>query len=126
MLKNNRGFAHLGALVVAFLVLFFIGYFAKQQVAIYNERKTYREAEAQITQLIDAAAKLASSTKETRKYCSYSSAKYSKGSLGCEIRGSVEYGVIGKNVVVLGLPFLCTGTSPRAFSDALSTCLYGS
>jgi hypothetical protein len=34
--------------------------------------------------------------------------------------------VIGKNVVVLGLPFLCTGTSPRAFSDALSTCLYGS
>lgn len=37
-----------------------------------------------------------------------------------------NFGVIGKNVVVLGLPFLCTGTSPRAFSDALSTCLYGS
>jgi hypothetical protein len=91
MLNNARGFAHIGALVVGFLVLCFVGYFAKQQIAIYNERKTYREAEVQITQFTNAAAKLAPSTKEIRKYCSYSSAKYSRGTLGCTIIGSVEY-----------------------------------
>jgi hypothetical protein len=91
MLNNARGFAHIGALVVGFLVVCFVGYFAKQQIAIYNERKTYREAEVQITQFTNAAAKLAPSTKEIRKYCSYSSAKYSKGTLGCVVDGSIVY-----------------------------------
>jgi hypothetical protein len=91
MLNNARGFAHIGALVVGFLVVCFVGYFAKQQIAIYNERKTYREAEVQITQFTNAAAKLAPSTKEIRKYCSYSSAKYSRGTLGCAIDSSVKY-----------------------------------
>ena len=91
MLNNARGFAHIGALVVGFLVVCFVGYFAKQQVAIYNERKTYREAEVQITQFTNAAAKLAPSTKEIRKYCSYSSAKYSRGARSCNVVVDLEY-----------------------------------
>ena len=125
MLNNARGFAHIGALVVGFLVLCFVGYFAKQQIAIYNERKTYREAEVQITQFTNAAAKLAPSTKEIRKYCSYSSAKYSKGTLGCEIRGSVEYGNLSERqlAAISSLRSSTQGTNWRFMRDNTSSLL---
>ena len=51
----------------------------------------YQNAEKQITQFVDEAAQLAPSTKEVRKYCSYSSEKFSRGSLGCTIKGTIQY-----------------------------------
>ncbi len=61
------------------------------QLPIHKERTMYQNAEKQITQFVDEAAQLAPSTKEVRKYCSYSSEKFSRGSLGCTIRGRLLY-----------------------------------
>ncbi len=63
----------------------------KHQRAISQEKKAYSAAEADITAFVDEAAKLATSTKEITKQCRYASAKYSKGSLGCNISGKVKY-----------------------------------
>jgi uncharacterized protein HemX len=65
--------------------------FLSYQIPIYREKRVYREAEKQITQFVDEAAKLAPSTKEIRKYCSYSSEKYGKGSLGCTVGAEVHF-----------------------------------
>ncbi len=51
----------------------------------------YNEAEAQIASFVDKAAQLAPSTKEVRKYCSRSSAKFDDGFLSCTIEGLVQY-----------------------------------
>jgi len=73
------------------------GLFGFKQVQIYQERNVYRSAEKQITTFVDEGAKLAPSTKEVRKYCSYSSAKFSKGYLGCSIDGQVSYNTASGN-----------------------------
>ncbi len=64
------------------------------QLPIHKERTMYQNAEKQITQFVDEAAQLAPSTKEVRKYCRYSSEKFSRGSLGCTVDGEVVYGVL--------------------------------
>jgi hypothetical protein len=78
-------------LAIVALALLAAGFFGFKQAQIYQERNVYRSAEKQITAFVDEAAKLAPSTKEVRKYCSYSSAKFSKGYLGCSIDGQVSY-----------------------------------
>lgn len=93
--RHQHGFAiHYliwGLCVIAGIIL--IGFYVKYQIAVINEEKMYKEAEMQIDIFISDAKKLGPSTSSTQKYCSYSSAKYSKGHLGCSVRGEVEFGV---------------------------------
>ncbi|QQS20186.1 hypothetical protein IPL85_01905 [Candidatus Saccharibacteria bacterium] len=65
--------------------------FGVNQALIYKEKTMYKNAEKQIATFVDEAAKLAPSTKETRKYCRYSSAKFSNGSLSCTMSTTIKY-----------------------------------
>ncbi len=84
-------------LAIASLVLLAAGFFGFKQAQIYQERSIYRSAEKQITTFVDEAAKLAPSTKEVRKYCSYSSEKFSRGSLGCTVEETLHYDVLSED-----------------------------
>lgn len=75
----------IAAALVMIVAIFFIG----QQIRIYSERTMYRQAEKQINQFIQEAAKLASSKTKVSNYCSYTSEKFSKGGLGCSVSSSV-------------------------------------
>ncbi|MBP9668104.1 hypothetical protein KBD87_04890 [Candidatus Saccharibacteria bacterium] len=91
--NNQYGFAVTHTLLVSGVIIgvVLIAAFVSQQAAISKQKKIYDEAEQQITAFVNEAAKLAPSTKEIKKYCSYSSAKFEKGSLSCTIRGTVTY-----------------------------------
>lgn len=91
--RHQHGFAiHYliwGLCVIAGIIL--IGFYVKYQIAVINEEKMYKEAETQIDKFISDAKKLGPSTSSTKKYCSYTSAKFSKGQLGCSVNGEVEF-----------------------------------
>lgn len=99
--KRNTSYAkkfqkwqkNLGPAQSSFLILVIIvaALFAARQVQVFKERTTYRTAENQITTLVDSASRLAPNSKEMRKYCSYSSEKFSKGTLGCVVMGIVTF-----------------------------------
>ena len=90
---NQSGFSiiHLAVLLVVLGLIVWLWNAAKQQAAANVERKNYAAAEAQIKQFIDEASKLAPSKKETRKYCSRTSAKFEAGALGCSIDAEIKY-----------------------------------
>lgn len=67
------------------------GLFLRHQLQVYVEHNTYKQAEKQIDSFVNEAAKLAPSKTETRRYCDYSSAKFSKGYLSCTVWGKVTY-----------------------------------
>ncbi|PID30826.1 hypothetical protein CSA80_03615 [Candidatus Saccharibacteria bacterium] len=77
--------------LIAMLCIAIAILFLWHQANIYREHNTYKQAEKQITAFIDKAAKLAPSTKEVRKYCSRSSAKFDDGFLSCAVRSNLEY-----------------------------------
>lgn len=93
LIKQNRGFTVIHALLALILVggLVFIGFEVKHTIAVAKEKQAYSEADVQITSFVNDAAKLAPSTNKVTRYCSNSSEVYAQGSLGCVIRGEVDY-----------------------------------
>ena len=65
--------------------------FVWQQVRIYQERTMYNKAEQQIQDFMSQVVKLAPGEKTSKKYCSYTSEKFSKGSLGCSISSTIRF-----------------------------------
>lgn len=102
--KQNQGFSltHILIVVLAIAGVVLIGFGIKHASAVAAERQRYKEADAQITSFVNDAAKLAPSIKEIKRYCSRTSEEYSKGSLGCVIRGEVTYTslTVGENTTI--------------------------
>ncbi|QQS69127.1 hypothetical protein IPP75_04370 [Candidatus Saccharibacteria bacterium] len=86
--QKNLGPARSTLLILVIIIGALIGV---KQVQVYRERTTYKSAEGQIEALIDDVSKFAPTSKEMRKYCTYSSEKFSKGSLGCVVMGIVTF-----------------------------------
>jgi hypothetical protein len=82
---GKSGSIFLVLLIVAAMLL------AMKQVAIYREKRMYDKAEKEISQFINRASSLYPNTNEVKNYCSYTSEKFSRGSLGCSISTILEY-----------------------------------
>lgn len=89
--QKNLGPARSTLLILVIIIGALIGV---KQVQVHRERTTYRAAERQVETLVENASKFAPSSKEVRKYCSYSSEKYSKGYLSCTVSGLVTYNLL--------------------------------
>ena len=98
--NNQYGFAVTHTLLVSGVIIgvVLIAAFISQQTSTSKQKKIYDEAEQQITAFVNEAAKLAPSAKEIKKYCSYSSAKFSRGTLGCSVRGGVTYNTLSSEI----------------------------
>jgi hypothetical protein len=73
------------------LVIIVAALFAAKQVQTYRERALYQRVERHITAYADEAARLAPSNKKSANFCSYSSAKYERGSLSCTVQVDVMF-----------------------------------
>jgi hypothetical protein len=99
--KRNTSYAkkfqkwqkNLGPAQSSFLILVIIvaALFAAKQVQTYRERALYQRVERHITAYADEAARLAPSNKKSANFCSYSSAKYERGSLSCTVQVDVMF-----------------------------------
>lgn len=98
---NNKKPGALGSkdkkvlLVIAVVILAIIGFFGYRQFAIVQEKRHFEQAYEDIEKLRqEIAAELGEPTAvEQEKSCGYSSAKFSRGSLGCMVGAKIVYGV---------------------------------
>ncbi len=96
---NNKKPGALGSkdkkvlLVIAVVILAIIGFFGYRQFAIVQEKRHFEQAYEDIEKLRqEIAAELGEPTAvEQEKSCGYSSAKFSKGRLGCAVSKSFAY-----------------------------------
>jgi hypothetical protein len=77
--------------VLLLLAVLLLALFAVKQVRIYQEKAVYDKAEKQIVAFIEEVTSLERGVEEINKECSYSSAKYDDGFLGCGIYATVKF-----------------------------------
>lgn len=80
-----------GEWVIALVLLLGLGVIAKYAVTVLQEKMMYSAAEKEINNFSEEASRLAPSTLDKYSGCSRSSAKFEKGSLGCNVGGNVTY-----------------------------------
>ena len=86
--QKNLGPAQSSLLI---LVIIIAVLFAAKQVQTYRERALYQRVQKHIIAYADEAARIAPSNKKTTNFCSYSSAKYERGSLSCTVQVDVIF-----------------------------------
>lgn len=91
--RNSAGFAHLFLTSAIVILVGLVGWFAVYQIQhvqkINKERDLYAAADKEAQTFISTVAKKYPGKTQHNTGCSYSSAKYSKGSLSCNVESTL-------------------------------------
>lgn len=93
-MARRTWFTHPALLVVLSIIVLVAGYFTYTHIrhtqAVSKEKQMYATLDKQSTDYINAIAAKYPGKVTHERYCEYGSAKYSEGSLGCNVKSEIQ------------------------------------